>query len=147
MMLGVSSGVIARTPIPAPDPGCVKVANFGKSIETIKEVGINEKEFQSYISAPTVQTFPINAIKDYVFQQNATNPQQVYDLMMEKCTFLGYDKVLEFFLREEDYLKLQKQNLDLQVKIDDLQKQNVAQSNKIKELEDTVLKKHIRKKL
>jgi len=117
VMLFISTYVHAKdAPI---DADCAKMAANAKSFATLKATGVatTPAQFTSFIVSPTVQTYPIRSILNYVFESDDKNPDQIYSALYGRCMQMGYKDLLEYFTEREAYTDLKAKNDELTVKL------------------------------
>lgn len=93
------------------DIDCQKMANNAKAFAQLKATGIAKtpEQFASFVVSPVVQTYPIQAILQYVFAQKDQTPEQVYAALYGRCTVMGYQDLFSYFTDREATAKVQNQ--------------------------------------
>lgn len=73
---------------------CSAVANYSRTIETLKQMGVSRGELDKFAVTPTLTTFPIKAVQKDVYSRKFDNPGQAYSTYYSLCTSTGYENLL-----------------------------------------------------
>lgn len=124
-LAGCATAPVKQAVVKPPDfDNCQKVATFAKGVASMKiNIGINKSEFASYVSEPTIATFPIKAVEEYVYSHDWSDPEAVATGLMDRCLVVGYTSMLNYFNNEEERFQLKLENAKLAA---DLAAQNQA---------------------
>lgn len=91
------------------NPDCQKMAQNAKGFATLRQTGLatTPEQFASFVVTPVVQSYPIKAILQYVFDQKDQTPDQVYASLYGRCTLMGYSELYSYFQDRESTEKVQ----------------------------------------
>jgi|SRR5271167_860990 len=114
----ISASIVHAKDIPV-DADCSKMATNAKSFAQLKQTGVatTPAQFASFIVSPTVQTYPIRSILNYVFESTDKTPEQIYTALYGRCVQMGYKDLLQYFTEREAYLDLKAANAELITKL------------------------------
>lgn len=127
IILGLLIAVNAAHAKDAPvDIDCQKMASNAKSFATLRATGLatTPEQFASFVVTPVVQSYPIKAILQYVFDSTDKNPDQVYQALYGRCTIMGYKDLYSYFQDREATAKVQAQLEAAQAQLSSLQIDN-----------------------
>ncbi len=118
MMLVASASFAKEAPV---DVDCNKMATNAKSFAQLKQTGIatTPAQFAAFIVSPTVQSYPIRSILNYVFDSSDKTPEQIYSTLYGRCVQMGYKDLLGYFTEREEFL-------DLKTQVDELNRKLAA---------------------
>lgn len=87
------------------DIDCQKMALNAKSFSQLKITGVakTKEQFEAFIVSPTVQTYPIRSILNFVFVSPEKTPEEIYSALYGKCTMMGYNNLFEYFTEREQF--------------------------------------------
>lgn len=87
------------------DPDCDKMATNAKGFAQLKLTGLatTPEQLGAFVVSPTVQSYPIKSIVNYVFSQEGKTPQQIYDSLYGRCVLMGYSELFQYFTDKEDF--------------------------------------------
>lgn len=93
------------------DVDCNKMATNAKGFAELKQGGIatTPDQLSKFVVTPTVASYPIRSVLQYVLDASDSSPDQVYTSLYNKCTMMGYKELFTYFTEREqvDGLKLQ----------------------------------------
>ena len=105
------SGIVFAKDVKPVDTECNKMATNAKGFAELKQGGIATTPDQliKFVVAPTVASYPIRSVLEYVLNAPDPAPQVVYDSLYTRCTLMGYKELLTYFQEREevDGLKIQ----------------------------------------
>lgn len=90
------------------NPDCQKMAENARGFAELKQGGIatTETQLQQFVITPTVETYPVKSLLEYVMDLSDQNPDHVYTNLYQKCTLMGYKDLLAYFDEREDVERL-----------------------------------------
>lgn len=105
------SGVALAGNKPPLDADCNRMATNAKGFAELKQGGIatTPDQLSKFVVAPTVASYPIRSVLQYVLAAPDSSPDQVYASLYNKCTLMGYKELFTYFTEREevDGLRLQ----------------------------------------
>jgi len=114
----LASAAYSKEQLPL-DVDCNKMATNAKSFAQLKSTGVATTidQFSSFVVSPTVQTYPIRSILNYVFESSDKSPDQIYTALYGRCVQMGYKDLLEYFTEREAYTDIQAKLAEAQAKL------------------------------
>jgi hypothetical protein len=109
------------------DLACDKLANFAKSLATLKEVGFTMDGTKQFVVEPTVSPYPVKVVRMKIYAKDQT-PEEVYSEFYGKCFLLTYDVTIKLLMEEE---ALYAENADMKAQIEALVAENAAIMNRV----------------
>lgn len=88
---------------------CLQVANYARTVATLKEMGIKQHEIDQFTQVPIALTFPYQGVQDEVYYTNAKTPAHVFAEFYDKCDLNGYNSLLST-LSSDRQKRLKEQN-------------------------------------
>lgn len=76
------------------DPRCESVANYAKSMASLKIIGVPSDDVEAFSTSHRVATFPIRLIQDNVYRNDWGTPDKAHEAFLALCSKVGYDKLL-----------------------------------------------------
>jgi hypothetical protein len=85
-------------------PECDKVGLFARSVAVVRDIGVKESEFDSYVVGIQAQTFPVGTIRNLVYRETYS-PVDTYTVFYNKCVNVGYSNMLLELKAEEQSMR------------------------------------------
>lgn len=85
------------------DPDCHKMASNAKGFAELRATGLatTPEQLAAFIVQPTVQSYPIKSIVDYVFSSEGKSPDEIYQSLYGRCKLMGYTNLYTYFQDRE----------------------------------------------
>jgi hypothetical protein len=136
MLISMPAQAGTKKAVPVVNEACHKLADFAKSLATLKEVGFSVDGTKSFVVEPTVSPYPVHVIRLKIYAKDQT-PEEVYSEFYGKCYILDYDVMLKMLLEEE---ALYVENAKMKADIEALVAENIAIMNKVTTVTKSVKK-------
>lgn len=131
-----TTSAFAKDPKPGTqlDVDCQKMAQNAKGFAQLKQTGLvqTQQQLSAFVVEPTVQSYPIKSIINFVFTLQDKTPEEVYQSLYDRCTLMGYKELFTYFTEREEVAKLKAQLIVATDRINQLETDNrklVAQIN------------------
>jgi hypothetical protein len=123
IMLMASVSAFAAKPTPKLDANCEHLADVGEGLSRLKAIGYTVGELNSFTTESTVQKFPIQSLKKYVYAMEP-NGTSVRDQLSALCNTVTFNTFNRYLLQDEELEKVKAENVTLQVTVTSLQEDN-----------------------
>jgi hypothetical protein len=103
LMVLVSGTAFAADKKPI-DLDCQKMATNARGFAELKQGGIatTPDQLAKFVVTPTVATYPIRSVLQFVLNAPDPSPEQVYTSLYNKCTLMGYKELFAYFTEREE---------------------------------------------
>ena len=106
------------------DPNCIQPAEIAEGLAKIKQTGYTIDELSAFTTEPSVQIFPIQSLKLYVYSLNISS-LEVKNQILTFCTNLGFEQFNKFLLMNDEIKNIKAENELLNSKIKFLSEENL----------------------
>lgn len=123
-----------NTPPPL-DVNCEKMADVVEGLGKLKAIGYSVGELSAFTTETTVQVFPIQSLKKFVYTTDKS-PVELRSQLSALCNSVGFDTYNRFLLQEEQLETLRTENQTLKESVSVLE----AEIKTLKESKKTTRK-------
>ncbi len=95
---------------------CDKIGLFARSVAVVRDIGVKENDFDSYVLGIQAQTFPVAYIRNIVYKETM-QPVDTYTEFYNKCVNAGYNNMLVELKTEEQVLRREREHTQLLAKM------------------------------
>ena len=83
------------------NPQCVTMANYARTIATLRDMGVKEYEVPNFSSVPVVLTFPYRLVSEEVYNTQGNTPADIFVIFYNKCDQVGYTNILPVLIEDQ----------------------------------------------
>jgi hypothetical protein len=137
LMALVSIPAWAAKPAAKSDPSCEKMGQVAEGLYKLRDIGYTVGQMDQFTTESTVQKFPIQALKRYVYDMKDVTSTTINQSLTTLCNNVGFEVFNRYLVQDDEMQRLKIENASLVTKNAEANQKVIGLESELRKLYDT----------